>query len=210
MLLSKNKEIQQLVYGKTRTEEKIWYAIKNDNFYIISKCKDTDKNTYKLLEVTPNLFDHFMYQSRLDTKTKLLTITYIDKEIKFENVIEGFSINKNGDIKITINPKKSYMEEYMETHRILVENYKNKNYDAMKQNVAFMFLLISVIEKDKRYKNREPEIVKARAFAINDFKTYLSYIQKQEPKFNFENYYKNLELDKYVINISKDTLFLLK
>ena len=89
---------------------------------------------------------------------------------------------------------------------ILIENYKNKNYEAMKQNVAFMFLLISIIERDKKYKEREKDIVKARAFAINDFKTYLSYIQKEEPTFNFEKYYRESELGKYVVNIPRETI----
>ena len=102
------------------------------------------------------------------------------------------------------------MDEYAEAHRILVENYKNKNYEALKQNIAFMFLLISVIERDPKYKTRDKEIVKARAFAINDFKTYLSYIQKEQPDFNFEKYYKESEFDKYIINIPKETIIGIK
>ena len=164
--------------------------------------------------MTPEVIDHIIHNDRLDCKLTFININFSKKENEPINpdelLTEGLSINENGDIKITINPKKSYMNEYMDTHRILVENYKNRNYEAMKQNVAFMFLLISVIERDPKYKSREPEIVKARAFAINDFKTYLAYIQKAEPKFNFETFYKEQEFDKYIVNVPRETIIGIK
>lgn len=209
------KYIRHIISSKYHKGKVFWFGTdeKEENLYIICKDLTTDNVVYKLVLVDDNCDEYLRQVHAEKPKVKILTITFpIDNDIDFdlEQVTEGLSINENGDIKITINPKKSYMEEYAEAHRILVENYKNNNYEAMKQNVAFMFLLISIIEKDNRYKRREPAIVKARAFAINDFKTYLSYIQKKEPNFNFENYYKQTELDKYIVNIPKETILGIK
>ena len=57
-------------------------------------------------------------------------------------------------------------------------NYKNKNYEAMKQNIAFMFLLISVIERDKKYKNREKDIGNNTALLFIHISSRLDYIIK--------------------------------
>lgn len=213
--LKKHKLIHSLIYGVFDCNKKFWYGIGNNKCYIVMKSLEDIEITYKLLEINYETSEYLLDKFRNPKpKTNLLTIRYVcDNDIDFNTlslITEGFTINEDGDIKITIDPKKSYMDEYSETHRILVENHKNKNYEAMKQNVAFMFLLISIIERDKIYKSREPEVVKARAFAINDFKTYLKYIQNHEPSFNFEVYYKNSEFDKYIINIPKSTIIGIK
>lgn len=204
------KYIDSIISSKFDQGKIYWFGIKDDNLYLICKPTPMDKMTYKLVLIDDMCVDYLKYSDTSKPKIKIITITFptVGNNIDYnlEQVTEGLYINKNGDIKITINPKKSYMDEYAEAHRILVENHKNKNYEAMKQNVAFMFLLISVIERDKKYKDRDKDIVKARAFAINDFKTYLSYIQKEEPSFNFEKYYKDSEFDKYVINIPVETI----
>jgi len=212
--LSKVKWIDRIIYGVVFNIGEIWLCIHDTDVYIIARSTEIDIIVYKLIKLTNDVITYLVYGEGKPQAT-ITNINFTKNEIDKENITidmltEGFSINEDGDIKITINPKKSYMDEYAETHRILVENFKNKNYEAMKQNIAFMFLLISIIEKDKRYIKREPDIVKARAFAINDFKTYLSYIQKAEPSFNFEKYYKESEFDKYVINIPKSSILGIK
>ena len=72
----------------------------------------------------------------------------------------------------------------------------------MKTNVGFMFALISIIERDKKYKKHDQELIKARAFAMNDFKTYLKHIQEVEPDFDFIKFYQENDYDKIVLNIS--------
>lgn len=122
------------------------------------------------------------------------------------SVTEAFSINSDGDIRIAISPKQSYMDSYAQNHKLLVENWRNNNYDAMKKNLAFAFAAISIIERSEEYKSRDPEVVKARAFYINDFKTYLKRIQSVEPEFDFVEYYRASDYDKLIINVPKTTI----
>jgi hypothetical protein len=205
------KYIDSIISSKYDRSVIYWYGIKDNELYFICKSTNVEKLHYVLVLLDDKCIDYLRAVSDIPKpKIKIINITFpnVGNNIDYhlEQITEGLSINENGDIKISINPKKSYMDEYAEAHRILIENYKNKNYEAMKQNVAFMFLLISIIERDDRYKKRDKDIVKARAFAINDFKTYLAYIQKEDPSFNFERYYKDSEFDKYVVNIPKETI----
>lgn len=142
-----------------------------------------------------------------DTDEELIKNVSFTKNTHTNNLVsEAFTVNEEGDIKISISPKNSFMDSYSSNHKMLVTNWKNKNYDAMKRNIAYVFALISVIERSDGYKNKDPEVMKARAFAINDFKTYLKHLQSVEPEFDFVEYYGASDYDKKIINIPKTTI----
>lgn len=93
------------------------------------------------------------------------------------------------------------MDEYSENHKILIQNFKSKNYLGMKTNLAFLFELINTTERllySKKGINPDVkrDAEKARMFAINDFKTYLKEVQKVEPDFNFTEYYEKATMEK--------------
>ena len=131
---------------------------------------------------------------------------------------EGISLSKDGDISFDLSITKSYMDKYAGCHAMLLEDRANGNYESMKHNLAYMFALIATIED--KYVGRHKEVdkdsaeykeaIKARAFAINDFKTYLRAITKEEPKFNFMKFYKDNKYDKKVYTISAETLLGIK
>jgi len=76
----------------------------------------------------------------------------------------------------------------------------------MKHSLGLMFSLITMIERNKKYKNRDKEAVKARAFAINDFKSYLKIIQKEDKNFDFMRFYEENHYGKTIINIDIETI----
>lgn len=128
-------------------------------------------------------------------------------------ITEGIEISSDGDIKLSLNPKKSFMDEFAETHKLLINNYKNNNFEGMKLNLAFLFTMINFIEREYIYnkgKKIRPDKLKdaekARMFAINDFKRYMSELQKHEPNFDFTTYYKDRGFDKVIINIKSDSI----
>lgn len=191
----------------TITGDKAFIACgkETDKLYAIGKDISRDTQFY-LVEINDINIDMFINEnSRAVNKLNCVQISFLDKNIETNLdgllLTEGININEDGDIKITISPKKSYMDSYSENHKLLVENWKNKNYDGVKENLAFAFALISIIERDPRYKNRENDVVKARAFAINDFKTYLAKIQEVDSRFDFVSYYKDTDFDKTIIDL---------
>lgn len=141
----------------------------------------------------------------------IVRATFVETNINSNRILtEGFTIDEDGNMKITISSKKSYMDEYSQNHKLLIENWKNKNYEGVKKNLAFIFALINIIERDPKYKKRDPKMIKARAFAINDFKTYLKKLTSIEKDFDFVEYYNNSDYDKLVVNVPKQTIIGIK
>jgi len=193
--------------------------INGQSVYIATDRKDgstyllgvTESNV-KLVKIDESLEDYFS-GILSDTKFDIKTITFNAKSITnnlltdtIRSIKEGFSVDEDGNVKISISPKQSYMDEYSQNHKLLVENWKNKNYEGVKTNLAFAFTLIGVIERDKRFKEKDPEVIKARAFAMNDFKTYLKKLQSVEKDFDFTDYYVKNKFDKKIIDIPKSTI----
>lgn len=199
--------IQILYNGKLK---KIWLSVKDDSVILYYRERMSVDYvgivlSYEFAKYITGISDEI--PERLD----LYELETVENNRRKNNVVnEGISINEDGDVQVSFSKYKSYMDEYMDIHRVLIENYKNGNYEAMKLNLALLFSLISMIEQDKRYKNREPEVVKARAFAINDFKTYLRHVQKQDSSFDFAKYYKESNFDKIILNIPRTTIIGIK
>ena len=172
------------------------YKLTLDNYHVFtSNYKETAK-----IEVTKIMFD----------TTKVLNhISSPGYDYREYSVFtEGLSIDKSGNIKLSISSKKTLMDLYMENHRLIAESDKNKNYEGVKQALANAFALISIIERKEGYRNKkkDSELVKARAFLINDFKTYMKKLQDAEPDFDFVKYYKESDYDKTIVDVPIGTI----
>lgn len=141
-----------------------------------------------------------------------ITIPGIDTNINDNTVTEGLKINPDGSILFTLKPKKSYMDEYAEVHKLIVENYKNKNFPAVKDNLCFLFTLIGTIEKEVLYSKKKinedlrKDAIDARALAINDFKIYMRKLQSVDKSFDFVKYYEDSHYGKLVVSITPDNI----
>lgn len=202
LYLFKNTDIKNVSMGHFKNEI-CWYAVDHEKVFYVFKSNDGER--FVLVEIDHNILLNLINSLHIDidvidNNTQYITI---NKNVK---LIEGININKDGDIKIIIDKKKSYMDLYSEIHRTLHMEYKNKNLEGMKSNVALMFALINTIEHDKKFKKQDPSLIKARAFAMNDFKTYLNHIYEAEPDFVFIDYYRNTDLGKKVFNIPSESI----
>ena len=214
--LIKAEESFDLVYeSKDVYGYKIWYAVdesKEGLYLLLKESSDSDKiygihlSTEKQIKV---LTEKFTMPETFSVRT-LDFNPIIRNEFKMpvscEIVEEGLSIDSDGNVKVTIGKKKSYMDLYAENHRILMHNVETDNKEGIKTNLASAFALISMIEQEKKYIERDENLVKARAFLINDFKTYLKKLQKEEPDFDFAEYYASKDYDKIVINVPAESI----
>lgn len=215
MSLSELNKFERLYTGKDTKGDVIYYGICKDKLYLLGKIKSTGQLLLiKLYDKKPclhllNLTCHPAEFASLD-KMKATKIT-VSRCQDLQPLTEGISFTANGDFKFSFKPKKTYMDEYSENHKLLVENFRSKNYEGMKTNLAFLFELINTIERRVYSKKAiKPELKrdaeKARMFAINDFKTYLRELQKAEPDFNFTTYYEESDFGKVTIGIKKEDI----
>lgn len=113
--------------------------------------------------------------------------------------------DKNGDILIT-NPWPNLEREYQNSHRLLLEYDKAHNYDGMKYELARLFYMNYLIEKNLYHRkivvNKEKNI-KLRARILNDFHKYIKIVLEHEPSFNFAAYYENSQFYPYTIVVDK-------
>ena len=121
---------------------------------------------------------------------------------------ESFEILSDGSIKVTIPKKTTYMEEYANNHRLLKENQKVKDYEAMRYNLVYHILLVESIEKKVMYNKKVDEnseqyaeAVKARSFAMNDITTYLPEVKKHLPDFDLNKFYNLVKAEKQTVKI---------
>lgn len=129
---------------------------------------------------------------------------------RYDNLTEGFSIDEDGTVKFNIS-KLNMMDEYMSNHRKLKVAMELDNLDEAKLILAQDFAMIDSIEhtiKTKKFltQTKKDELVKARQFLMNDFKTYLRQVNKKDPKFNFATYYNNCEEVKDYYKIDSKTI----
>lgn len=144
--------------------------------------------------------------------------TLLDPQYALAACTEGIRVSKDGDLSFDFSITKSYMDKYSACHKVLREDIKNKNYEGMKHNCAYLFALICTIEgkfvgKDKDVDEDSKEYkdaMKARMFAINDVKSTLKIIHSHEPKFNFMKFYTDNKYDKKIYTVTHQTILGIK
>lgn len=175
--------------------------------YIVIKIEDASKALF----VGPKSSFHLPYKT-VSWATETTVTESVVYDIDDMCVTEGIDVTAEGDVIFTFSPKKTFMDQYAENHRLLVENSKNGNYESMKTNLAFLFAMISVIERDYIYGNKKvnskklEDAKKARTFAYNDFNTYMKQVQNHDKDFDFTEYYVEKGYDKLIFTVSQDNI----
>lgn len=120
--------------------------------------------------------------------------------------------NKDGDMIIN-NNFIDFDAEYSSSHKLLIEYAKNNNLDGIKYELARLYYINYILEKklyhNKFLKNKEKNI-KTRARVLNDFKKYLNLVLKQEPNFNFADFYEQTIFYPHTVTVNSSTMVKLK
>ena len=206
--------------------------VKNLNFY--HECDINNPQSVKdaimvMAKRVPDISDYYfkliphykdiMTMDYLSTEsTKIVKEASVKKFMnRLKDTIYGIEISDKGDIKIDLRDKLSF-KNYEEIHSVLKENQKSHNYDAMKENIAYIFSLIHTLDslyvdagkgrnkKEIKKDDEYYEMMRLRALFISDFKTYLRIIQKHDPKFNFLEYYKTSPANTNTVTIKGTTI----
>lgn len=129
-------------------------------------------------------------------------------ETSMSSLAEMFQVLSDGTIKVSLQEKTTYMNEYAMNHRLLVYNNQQKDYEAMSYNIVYHMILIDSIEKNVLYdrkvdKNSDlyKDAEQARRMAKSDIAQYLPVVRNNLPGFNLNKMYKQVKADKATITI---------
>lgn len=181
-------------------------------------CDGDSPGTVKLIELSDGIEESsdvidFLSTEDVNTVPKAFIHTVkvnVKKEDNIESLTEGITIDSDGNIHFKLKKNISYMDQYSENHKVLIQNVKAENWDGVKTNLAVAFTLINEIERKVLHAKKRPteekrrEAEKARMFLINDFKTYLRSVQKKDPQFNFSEYYESSNLGKLNMTLHRE------
>lgn len=190
-------------------------SVKDAIMVMAKRVPDISDYYFKLI---PHYKD-IMTMDYLSTEsTKIVKEASVKKFMnRLKDTISGIEISDKGDIKIDLRDKLSF-KNYEEIHSVLKENQKSHNYEAMKENIAYIFSLINTLDslyvdagkgrnkKEIKKDDEYYEMMRLRALFISDFKTYLRIIQKHDPKFNFLEYYKTSPANTNTVTIKGTTI----
>ena len=121
-----------------------------------------------------------------------------------------FRINNKG---IFVDLPTKVEEDYQMIHKSLLAYESEKNYEAMKDDLAHLWYLNLLCErKINKFKDKENKVDKlkvnrdVRARILNDFKKYLKLVISDDKEFDFTSYFKKSKYNDKTIFIDKDTL----
>lgn len=143
--------------------------------------------------------------------------SYVKKIAKSHSFVESvlvearkfpIEVKDNGDVLLT-NPIVDFDTEYMASHKLLVQYEKSGNIEAMKYELARLYYMNYVLERNiyhNRFLKNKEKNIKTRARVLNDFNKYIKVVLKAQPDFNFAEYYQESIFYPHTVEIKKNTI----
>ena len=120
-----------------------------------------------------------------------------------------FPIKFNHQGDLSINLPKDLQAEYNEAHKLLY-TYNESNLQGIKNELARLFMINSIIEKKLKKMDKTnsqyKELIDLRARILNDYTTYLKIVIAAEPNFDFTKYFATTDYYNKSITIDNTTL----
>ena len=156
-------------------------------------------NDYNVQEnvTAVNLEDHSKTEEQLSEVSNKLTANI------------QLALDKDGNILLKKHENVDFMSIYSNSHILLKQYVKSGNLGGIKYELCKLWMMKLLTDKiiygkDKILPTSKQKITdakKARAFILNDFKTYLDIVLKSDPEFNFTEYFDNTQFGVEVYKI---------
>ena len=172
---------------------------------------------YKTYEGVCKDFDDKKTRKALIKLSKTAKVVNESESINIEPLITearkaNIEIKDNGDVLLT-NPLIDFDNEYMSSHKLLMQYDKSNNIEAMKYELSRLYYMNYILEK-KLYHNKflinKEKNMKTRARVLNDFNKYINVVLKAEPTFNFGEYYEQSPFYPHTVEVKGSTVNAIK
>lgn len=166
--------------------------------------KSVDKKLNKLRN-TAKVFKEYFSGRGLDSLIETYELVPIGEAKEFP-----VQFDKEGNLLIKNMKKMNYDEEYMKSHKLLKLYEKSKNVEGIKYELAKLWFMYNLLEKIRFNKKLSEDELKSvndsRARIQNDFQKYLTFVQKYEQDFNFNEYYESTPFSDAAYKVNASTL----
>ena len=101
-------------------------------------------------------------------------------------------------------------DEYAQSHKLLMNYEKTNNYEGMKYELCRLFYMNYILEKRLNAKGNHSigknKSINTRARVLNDFNKYIKIVLKNQPTFNFGEYYEQSPFYPNTLEVDADTI----
>lgn len=124
-------------------------------------------------------------------------------KLQFDN--DGLLLIKNKSV--------NYQEIYNTSKTLIKEYHRSNNLNSIKYELCKLWMLSILIKRKIDSKitiSNKSDLVKLNAHVLNTFKTYMRYVLKEDPSFNFNLYFNDSEFGFAVYKIDKKLIDTIK
>lgn len=172
-----------------------------NDFY---RASISNNKIYKIYEGVVSKYKH------QDAKRKVERIQLNSEYIKEACILEvkefPIQFSNDGDLLISNIGKLDYEGEYRKSHKLLLAYRKVSNIEGMKYELSKLWFLNQLLERDIYANKNVIANSKCRSRVLNDFNTYIDEVLKEDPEFNFTEYYNETPFSNTKIKIKGSTL----
>ena len=198
-----------------KVDKKYWYCrfleVLDSPALVIVATIEMPDNNYKVDTIMYKMI--FLPNDSIATESYQYATESLKDKIKrmTSEFLSSLRISDEGDVKFIIRDKITF-EHYEEVHKLLRACVESNNYEEMKENIAYVFSIIGMIETSEVYQhhdNRSQEykdLIRLRALFISDFKVHYRIVMKHDSTFNFTEYYKNSKANRHLYTIKKNQI----
>lgn len=202
MLKLANIDITSMNSSKVTPNDFYRCIIKNSKIYRIYEgpVKDFDYNKAQKFVEKLSKKAKYVHEYVITKPTDWYTIPVITEA---RSIIR---VNKDGDVILHKPPFMiDFDKEYNQSHMLLLNYDKTNDYEGMKYELCKLYYMVYLLET-KRKKKDDKKIRDTRARILNDFNKYIKVVLRNQPNFNFNEYYEETPFYHNSLKIDADTV----
>ena len=126
----------------------------------------------------------------------------------------NIGLDKDGSLLVNKHISMDYAGVFAQSHRLIKMYQSVKNVDGVKYELCKQWFLLYLLENKVIYnKNKlkqmlisdakKKEAIQIRSFILSDYKVYMKWVNKNDPNFNFNEYFKTTPFYKETFKIDK-------
>jgi hypothetical protein len=207
MLKLANVDITKMPSDKVTPNVLYHVSIGNSKIYKIYEGKAKDFNQTKAQRLINKIAKNAMFINECNFVQ--FSEEYFTSPIVTEARKSIIRVNQDQDVLLTTPMVLLNLDsEYSQSHKLLLNYDRTNDYEGMKYELCRLFYMNYILERriNSKISKKSKKDINTRARVLNDFNKYIKVVLKNQPNFNFSEYYEQSPFYHNTVTIDKDTL----